>query len=706
MDPIATRHGQAAQAAGALAVSPFRVPLVLFADLTAQAILLVNPANRIAIFASTRARDLLFRGDLTSDLPMPLSDLVVLDDQLADQFTLAMMTSRPLGLGITPVMGGERISAKAQRFDLYDGPPLLLVSLQDEPELSRRFKSLSAEILALNQEIEHRREAEHALSLTTAALRRSLALVRELSEITTAGGQHLALATAAVMRALGAHSAAMVIRSANHCECAAVAGNGFPGIALSTPLAELSPDLLVAASEASVGSAHTLIAAFGKAAGMPLEPARTCVIPFSTGGKPTGAIIAVANGAATFAEITDFAIGIIGEAAGSLVMRADMEAQLSQSSKMEAIGQLTGGIAHDFNNLLTVVLGNAEALTDELTNLPELRDMAAITANAALRGAELTSRLLAFARKQTLRPQVMDVSQLIQGMDSLLRRTLPENIVIEIVHAGGLWKTEVDPGQLESAVLNLALNARDAMPGGGALTIEIANAALDDDYVASEPGLVAGQYVLIAVTDTGRGIAPDNLELIFQPFFTTKEVGKGTGLGLSMVYGFVKQSGGHITVYSEVGEGTAIKLYFPRSHAPQEAGAARGGHRDLKGGTETVLVVEDDRLVRQHVIAQLKALGYRVFEAADARSALDILQQTPDIALLFTDVVMPGGMGGRELSEAALNLRPDLKVLFTSGYTENSIVHNGKLDPGVELLSKPYRREQLAQKLRKILDAP
>jgi len=384
--------------------------------------------------------------------------------------------------------------------------------------------------------------------------------------------------------------------------------------------------------------------------------------------------------------------------------RLQLEERLRQAQKMEAVGQLTGGVAHDFNNLLTVVLGNAEALSEELEKQPRLHAMAEMTANAAIRGAELTNRLLAFSRKQALEQRVLDVSQLIQGMDSLLRRTLPAHIEIEIVRSGGLWKADIDPGQLESALLNLALNARDAMPEGGALTIEMANVALDDEYVASELDVEAGQYVLIVVTDTGQGIPPETLGRVFEPFFTTKEVGKGTGLGLSMVYGFVKQSGGHIRVYSEIGVGTSFKLYFPRSQAKEGGFEFNNADRKIIGGEETILVVEDDGLVREHVVTQLKGLGYRVFQASAGAEALEILRQVPEISLLFTDVVIPGGMGGRAVADAARQLRPEIQVLFTSGYTENSIVHNGKLDPGVELLSKPYRREQLALKLRKVLD--
>ncbi|MEQ9040024.1 MAG: PAS domain S-box protein [Silicimonas sp.] len=380
-----------------------------------------------------------------------------------------------------------------------------------------------------------------------------------------------------------------------------------------------------------------------------------------------------------------------------------LEERLLQAQKMEAVGQLTGGVAHDFNNLLTIIIGNAEILEVELSDVPHLQRLAKMALDAADRGADLTNRLLAFSRKQALEPKVLDVAQLIQGLDELMRRTLPENIDIEIVRSGGLWTIEVDAAQLESAILNLAVNARDAMPNGGCLTIEVANAMLDDDYVAAEVDVKPGQYVVIVVTDTGHGIPADVLGSVFEPFFTTKEEGKGSGLGLSMVFGFVKQSGGHIRVYSEVGEGTSIKMYFPRSRARSERTTTERTGLKIYGGTETILVVEDDGSVREYVTAQIRALGYHVLEASAGIEALKILDKEA-IDLLFTDVVMPGGMGGRELAEAARKLHPSLKILFTSGYTENSIVHNGRLDKGVKLLSKPYRREHLARKIREVLD--
>jgi PAS domain S-box-containing protein len=381
------------------------------------------------------------------------------------------------------------------------------------------------------------------------------------------------------------------------------------------------------------------------------------------------------------------------------------EENLRQSQKIESLGQLTGGIAHDFNNLLTVILGNGEMLERDQTISPRGKLLAQTVVTAAERGADLTKRLLAFARRQPLEPKVIDVNKLIQGIEGLLRRTLSEDIDLEIAGAGGLWRSEIDPGQLEAALVNLAVNARDAMPDGGRLTIETANAILDDSYADANNDVTPGQYVMISVTDTGTGMSKETLERAFEPFFTTKGSAKGSGLGLSMVFGFVKQSGGHAKIYSEFGEGTSVKIYLPRSHAKDEALYQPGAEAPESAGTEHILVVEDDDLVRQNVLRQLADLGYHVTGAENGMRALDILKTDMQVDLLFTDVVMPGGMNGRQLAEAAALLRPGLKVLFTSGYTENAIVHQGRLDRGVHLLSKPYRREELAAKIRKVLDA-
>jgi len=379
------------------------------------------------------------------------------------------------------------------------------------------------------------------------------------------------------------------------------------------------------------------------------------------------------------------------------------EAQMRQAQKMDAIGQLTGGVAHDFNNILTVITGTIGILADAVADRPELVSIAKLIDDAAERGAQLTKHLLAFARKQPLQPVEIDINSLVLGAAKLLHPTLGEQIEISPRLTQDAWPALVDPNQLTTAVLNLALNARDAMPGGGKLVLETSNVHLDEDYASMNTEVAPGDYAMIAVSDTGTGIPADLLEKVFDPFFTTKEVGKGTGLGLSMVFGFVKQSGGHIKIYSEEGHGTTVKIYLPRSTGQGEAAAGHQSSADVTGGSETVLVVEDDALVRQYVVAQVASLGYATLEAANATEALKIVD-TADIDLLFTDVIMPGAMNGRQLVDEALKRRPQLKTLFTSGYTENAILHHGRLDEGVLLLAKPYRKPELARMLRVALE--
>ncbi|MCB5203791.1 response regulator [Neorhizobium sp. T786] len=375
---------------------------------------------------------------------------------------------------------------------------------------------------------------------------------------------------------------------------------------------------------------------------------------------------------------------------------------LRQAQKMEALGKLTGGVAHDFNNLLQVVSGNLQLLSKDVTGNARAENRVKNALAGVSRGSKLASQLLAFGRRQPLEPKVINVRKLIQNMDDMLRRALGEEIELETVISGGLWNTLIDPSQLENAILNLAINARDAMEGIGRLTIETGNAVLDDDYARSHDDVRPGQYVMVAVTDTGSGIAAEIVEHVLEPFFSTKGEGKGSGLGLSMVYGFLKQSGGHLKIYTEVGLGTTMKLYLPRTTQVEDA-LVDLNTVPAKGGTETVLVVEDDDGVRETSVALLTDLGYRVLKAGDALSAFAIIESGAQIDLLFTDVVMPGPMRSTELSRNAKALFPDMGILFTSGYTENSIVHGGRLDTGVELLSKPYTREALARKVRHVL---
>ncbi len=390
--------------------------------------------------------------------------------------------------------------------------------------------------------------------------------------------------------------------------------------------------------------------------------------------------------------------------------RLALEQQLSRVQRMESIGQLTGGVAHDFNNLLTVILGNAGILSEQLPEDSPLHPLACLVVHAAQRGTELTQRLLAFARKQTLVPGATDVAALLDGMASMLRRSLDEQIDIEIRHAAALPNALIDPGQLENAVLNLCLNARDAMPKGGRLMIETSRVELDQDYAEEHADVQPGSYVLVAVSDSGSGIEAQLLGRVFEPFFTTKERGKGTGLGLAMVYGFVKQSGGHATIYSAPGNGTTVKLFLPQDLGASgtvstDRGAQSADDGEVQGGSERILLVEDDPLVRAFASRQLAALGYVVLSASNGPDALEILRQRDDIALLFTDVIMPGGMNGPQLAAAARRLHPELPVLLTSGYTENAIAQQEGLDPAMRLLSKPYRHVELARYIRETLDS-
>ncbi len=388
-----------------------------------------------------------------------------------------------------------------------------------------------------------------------------------------------------------------------------------------------------------------------------------------------------------------------------IAARRETEAQLVQSQKMEAVGQLTGGLAHDFNNMLAVVISAMSLMRRRVAagdyNIGKFIDAAD---EGAKRAATLTARLLAFARRQPLKPELIDPNRLVSGMSELLRRTLGGPISVETVLAGGLWRAQADTNQLESAILNLAVNARDAMPDGGKITIETANCHLDDRYAASNVGVPAGQYVLIAVTDNGPGMSEDVRARAFEPFFTTKPVGKGTGLGLSQVYGFVKQSNGHIKIYSEPGQGTSIKIYLPRDRTDGDVAAAdiavTAG--ELPHVDAVILLVEDDPHVREVTVASLREIGYTVVHASGPEMALDKLRAMPRVDLLFSDVVMPG-MNGRQLADKALEMMPDLRVLFTTGYTQNAIVHNGILDANADLLTKPYSIEELAAKIAQSL---
>jgi PAS domain S-box-containing protein len=394
-----------------------------------------------------------------------------------------------------------------------------------------------------------------------------------------------------------------------------------------------------------------------------------------------------------------------------VAQRLQAEDALRQGQKMEAIGQLTGGVAHDFNNLLTVIMGGLDSIAKQVAAMEpgpvaeRLLRSATMASHGARRAATLTARLLAFSRRQALDPKAVDPNRLVTGLADLLQRTLGETMELQTVAGAGLWRTLADPGELENVLVNLAVNARDAMPSGGRLTIETSNAYLDQDYVDSLPEPVAaGRYVLIAVSDTGCGMDQATLAKVFEPFFTTKPAGQGTGLGLSQVYGFVRQSNGHIRIYSEIGEGTTVKLYLPRASADAEADAPRAPPGPVRGGTETILLVEDDEDLRVYSQGVLTDLGYRVIAAADGPTALELVRAGQHTDLLFTDVVLPGGITGRELAQQMGAAGGPAKVLFTTGYTRNAIVHNGRLDPDVDMIGKPFAAADLARRIREILD--
>jgi signal transduction histidine kinase/DNA-binding response OmpR family regulator len=413
----------------------------------------------------------------------------------------------------------------------------------------------------------------------------------------------------------------------------------------------------------------------------------------------------------TFRPLRDAAGKIIGayQFSTDITERREAEArltaaeeQLRQSQKMEAVGRLTGGVAHDFNNVLQVIGGNLQLLIRDVAGNLRAEHRLQTAFAAISRGSKLASQLLAFARRQPLAPKVINVGDLIRGIEDMLRRALGDGVEIETMISGGLWNTFVDSVQVENALLNLAINARDAMEGHGNLTIEAGNVHLNGDYAARHADVAAGEYVMITVTDTGCGIPSDIVARVFEPFFTTKPEGQGTGLGLSMVYGFVKQSGGHIQIYSEPDHGTAVRIYLPRT--PEfETAETNIETGSAMGGTETILLVEDDEEVRGTVVDMLSELGYRVLKARDAQSGLAIVESGVHIDLLFTDVVMPGLLRSPELARKARERLPNVAVLFTSGYTATAIIHSGRLDDGIELLSKPYTREALARKIRYVL---
>jgi len=593
------------------------------------------------------------------------------------------------------------VSVKGRRLTIQDGAPQVLLLLAAEPEISSRFRLLSEKIEELRAEVGRRVAAEKGLSDYIHSLRQSVSIIRQISELDISSGDYLEMATKIVGRSFQSTGTVVITATLGKLQVMATTGVFATAIDsrpfLDLPLGEF-------ARLAGGQNGHwkgLLLASLQRAGTVPVDFENALVLPLSVAGELRGALICVLPAGALTNSSVRLEGDIISEALGGLIARAEIEARLMHAQKLQAIGELTGGIAHDFNNILAVVLGNAELLLDEMDGLDievagEIRD-------AAIRGATLTSRLLSFARKQPLAPKPTDANRLLREFDPLIRRTIKENIDFELISAGGLWKTQVDQSQLENAVLNLAVNARDAMPEGGRLTIETANTRLDPDYADRHSEVLPGQYVMIAVSDTGHGMDAETLQEAFTPFFTTKEVGKGSGLGLSMVFGFVKQSLGHVKIYSEPGLGTTVRMYFPRDPSELrgtdmedeligEESSRRNGH---------ILVVEDDRGVLSYLKKSLEKLGYSVEVTTTGDSAVGFLKQQR-FDILLTDVVLPGRVNGAQLAKIANEIAPKMPILFMSGYTENSIVHHGRLDPGVDFISKPFTRDQLAKRLKEL----
>ncbi|MCG7624994.1 ATP-binding protein [Epibacterium sp. Ofav1-8] len=667
--------------------------------MTDEALAVVEAGSHMLLYASPRAMDLLYVAS-PPDATCRLTDLLNCDDgHLLRFLNDAATVTSPLISRVRRLSDGAALTAKGQRVAGEDGRPLIAVALKADTELSRRFRLLADKITALDLEIEHRKAVESELSRNALARDRTLVAVRHIAEIESGDPASLNHALDVLWRACGCPGAAVIGVEAGQLLLRALNGRLAGSFDMNASLC-LPMGLADFWDMPEADRAETLRSALDEVAKTPCDLSDLTVWPLFVGSEAKSCL--VLQGPCEFPTEVE----ILSEAVASLLSRVNVETELRHAQKLQAIGELTGGIAHDFNNILSVILGNAELIIDGIEkDRPEALEMELANAirDATLRGATLTSRLLSFARKQPLMPQSLSLNTVLRDLDPLLRRALGEIVDIEVVWAGGLWKTRLDQGQFENALLNLAVNARDAMPDGGRLTIETANTRLDTEYAAQHLEVTPGQYVMIAVSDTGTGMTPDVIREAFTPFFTTKGVGQGSGLGLSMVFGFVKQSGGHVKIYSEPGQGTSVKMYFPRDTAASGTGSgeqlASAALRASANGF--ILLVEDDPHILRYAERTLILLGYEVDTALTGDTAAELLQSR-SYDILLTDVILPGSLNGRRLADLAYELWPTIKVLFMSGYTENAIVHNGQLDPEVELISKPFTRDQLARRLQKL----
>ncbi|APE42889.1 hypothetical protein BOO69_05225 [Sulfitobacter alexandrii] len=667
--------------------------------LTGNATLIIDPAAGVVRYASAHAVDLL--GPVLNRRDVPVSDAFLIEDGAFDAFMRdALTVTSPIMSSVRRHAGNPPLAAKAMRLALKDAPPQVLLLLDPEPELSTRFRLLAETIGELNAEVGRRVRAELHLSHTISALRRAVSVIHRLSAVDISSGDYLEQAGTIIHGAMDSAGIAIVVGVRNRLQVQAVTGelavDGVRGARLNGSLTAYQQQY------PEKGWRREFMSAAAAAWADRVAVEEAVALPLAVSGEFRGALVVSGRPDLVKDDNARLEWDLIAEALGSVISRAEIEARLIHAQKLQAIGQLTGGIAHDFNNILAVVMGNAELLLEEMGKLD--LELAGEIRDAALRGATLTSRLLSFARKQPLRPEPTDVNALLRAFDPMIRRTVTENIDVELVSSGGLWETQIDRSQLENAVLNLALNARDAMPNGGKLTIETANTRLDHDYAARHAEVEPGQYVMIAVSDTGHGMDPETIEEAFTPFFTTKEVGKGSGLGLSMVFGFVKQSLGHVKIYSEGEMGTTVRMYFPRHISEDEAQRTLqgSGAETADSGSGRILLVEDDPGVLRYLSRSLARVGFDVEGVQTGEEGLERVKRG-GFDILLTDVVLPGEISGSKLAELARTLMPDLPVLFMSGYTENSIVHHGRLDPGVNFISKPFTRDQLVRRLNDLM---
>lgn len=673
-----------------------------FAELTDQALILVDTYDLEIAYISSQARRMLGVGAEWS--PRYANELFAdpYDELKRYIDTCASMTSL-LPWAVTIPGSQARFKISGRRFPGHDGGRYVVLLMNEKSLLMQRFRLLNEKMDELTSEISKRRRVEKRLSERTEALEECVRALRLLAEIDTTSQKFLPVAVESIVEILKSPCVAYLDWSEGALRLKMALGSKADELTMRHEIPISANDVIDDEGNIIEAARHRLLSCMRAPDHSHIDLSRALLLPIQASGEKEGLLLIAADRFLGLPMESELIGRIMAGAFGGVLARASIEAKLLQAQKMEAIGQLTGGIAHDFNNILTIVLGNSELLLEgdrdpEEENVEQIKE-------AASRGAVLTSRLLAFARKQPLQPESTDINGLLTDLNPLVRRTIQENISFDLALRDDLWQAAVDRNQLENAIINLAVNSRDAMIEGGCLSIETENIRLDGDYGNPEEEVTPGEYVMVAVSDTGHGMTKEQQSQAFTPFFTTKPVGKGSGLGLSMVYGFVRQSSGHIKISSEIGEGTTIRMYFPRVASKEETAAEAAGPTqkyEVQKGRGSILLVEDDPGVLTYTKRTLEILGYTVDAACDGDEAIECFSRN-SYDLLITDVVLPGDLGGREISEHIKQLSPETKVLFISGYTQNTIFKDGKLDQGCELLSKPFTREGLAMKIKGLL---